>query len=199
LVRLLGLIDLPRAGSVRVSDVQIDAATPPTLALRRDVVSVVQRPALLHASVADNVAQALRWRGVAREMVARRVHDTLAALDLAHLQQANATQLSGGEAQRVAIARALALAPRVLLLDEPTAHLDPASTALVEHALLQLHTREGSTIVLVTHQLFQARRLAQRCVLMLDGQVADAGMAGRVLDAPVDARCADFLAGRMVW
>jgi tungstate transport system ATP-binding protein len=101
--------------------------------------------------------------------------------------------------QRVALARALVIEPRVLLLDEPTANLDPANVAIIEAAVRTLHTRRGTTIVLATHNLYQARRLAGRVALLLDGRLIEIGSTDQILNAPRDPRTRAFVSGEMVY
>ena len=99
----------------------------------------------------------------------------------------------------VAIARALVLRPQVLLLDEPTAHLDPAHVALVEEAVLHDQHERGTTVVWATHNLFQARRVANHVGLMLDGQLVEQQPTEPFFAAPRDPRTRDFVAGKMVY
>ena len=168
-----------------------------TLAARRQVTTVFQRPALLNASVEDNVALGLRLRGLRGDPRALRV--MLERLGLAGLARASARTLSGGEMQRVALARALLARPRVLLLDEPTANLDPFNVGLIEETVREANREQGATVVLVTHNVFQARRLARRAALMLSGQVVETAPADTFFDAPADARTRAFVNGEMVY
>ncbi|MEZ4661925.1 MAG: ATP-binding cassette domain-containing protein [Caldilineaceae bacterium] len=107
--------------------------------------------------------------------------------------------LSGGEMQRVALARALVLQPDVLLLDEPTANLDPRNVALIESIVADLNQRQGVTVVLVTHNVFQARRLAHRAALMLDGQIVETADKDTFFGNPSDPRTQAFIEGDMVY
>jgi tungstate transport system ATP-binding protein len=115
------------------------------------------------------------------------------------LADQRARTLSGGEAQRVALARAIVLQPAVLLLDEPTANLDPYNAGLIEQIIRQLNEERRMSMVLVTHNVFQARRLASRAVLMLDGQVIEVAETERFFSQPVDARTLAFVRGEMVY
>ena len=121
----------------------------------------------------------------------------LAAAGLAGLARSPARLLSGGEQQRLAMARALSLAPEVLLLDEPTANLDPASTLAIEQLVQTAHD-EGRKIVLVTHDVGQARRLADEVVFLHRGRVEEQSPAGSFFDAPASAQARAFLEGRLV-
>jgi tungstate transport system ATP-binding protein len=120
-------------------------------------------------------------------------------LDLEKLVHTPAERLSGGEAQRVALARALAIRPEVLLLDEPTANLDPYSAGLVEEMVLGLRSERNTTIVLVTHNVFQARRLADRVVMLLGGRIVEAAETDRFFESPRDPRTAAFVRGELVY
>ena len=108
-----------------------------------------------------------------------------------------ARQLSGGEQQRLALACALAVEPEVLLLDEPTASLDPASTAAIER-IVDGARRDGATTILVTHDPGQARRLASSIVFLARGRVTEHTPADAFFDAPRSPEARDYLAGRLV-
>jgi tungstate transport system ATP-binding protein len=143
------------------------------------------------------VAYGLRLRGA--ERIAQRVQAVLEQVALSHLAAAPARTLSGGEMQRVALARAIVLEPEVLLLDEPTANLDPYNVGLIERIVADLNRERGTTIVLVTHNVFQARRLAQRAGLLLDGHLVEVSAASKFFTAPGDPRTAAFVRGEMVY
>jgi tungstate transport system ATP-binding protein len=194
LLRLLQFLERPTAGQVLFDG--RPAAPDSPLSLRRQVTTVFQRPIVLDESVRSNVGYGLRVRG--RRDDRREVERLLTALGLDHLATMPARRLSGGEVQRVALARALAFEPRVLLLDEPTANLDPRNVRLAEELIAERRTR-GATIVLATHQVFQARRLADRMALLLDGSIVEVGPTASLLDAPRDPRTRAFLNGEMIY
>jgi tungstate transport system ATP-binding protein len=158
---------------------------------------VFQRPVLLSRSVRANVAYGLRLRGE-RDGRAR-IDAALERVGLSALADAQPRTLSGGEMQRVALARALVLEPRALLLDEPTANLDPANVRLIEHLVREQHDMFGTTIILVTHNIFQARRLATRVGLMLDGELIEVAPADDFFNTPQDPRTISFLSGDFVY
>jgi putative ABC transport system ATP-binding protein len=149
------------------------------LALRREVSLVPQLPALIDGSVHDNVAYGPRLAGHS--------FDARSCLELAGLdpdfEDRDGAKLSVGEQQRVMLARALALEPRVLLLDEPTSALDHAARDAVEGTLRRLRARTAISIVLVTHDLEQAGRLADHVVRIDAGRVVAQGAAQEVLVA----------------
>jgi len=177
LLRLLNRLADPDAGEVRYRGA--DVRERDVLKLRREVCLVPQLPALLEATVAENVRYGAELAG--REPDVERVL-SLAGLAGAFADR-DAGRLSVGEQQRVMLARALALEPRVLLLDEPTSALDAEARGAVEETLLELRERLEISVVLVTHDLAQARRLSD-WVLRLDaGRVAASGPALELIEA----------------
>lgn len=157
---------------------------------------VLQRPVMLRRSVGANLRFALAGRGLARAERRARAQAALETARLGHLARRPARTLSGGEQQRLAIARALSLKPELLLLDEPTASLDPASTLAVETLINAAHA-EGVAILLVTHDAGQARRLGDEIVFLQGGRVVETGAAEQVLNAPRTDAARAWLAGRI--
>jgi tungstate transport system ATP-binding protein len=195
LLRLLNFIEAPSAGQMLFEGQAV--AGKAALALRRRVTTVFQRPILLTGSVQANVAYGLKVR---REKdIEERTLRAMDCVGLSALAHASAKTLSGGEAQRVALARAMAIEPDVLLLDEPTANLDPYNGALIERIASELNRERGTTMVIVTHNVFQARRLAHRVMLLLGGRAVEVGPTEQFFSAPVDARTAAFVRGDMVY
>jgi ABC-type sulfate/molybdate transport systems ATPase subunit len=177
----------------RSGEVLLDGRPAGSRELRSAVAAVLQRPILMHGTVAANAAAGLRLRGVGRAEARRRSARWLDALGVGHLAPRSARTLSGGEAQRVAIARALAVAPRVLLLDEPFAGLDATTRA---DLLADLHTvLDGldTATVLVTHDRHEAVALAGRTALLVAGRIRQLGPTAHVLDRPVDLECARLI------
>ena len=158
---------------------------------------VFQKPVLLRRSVRANLAHALASYGVPRGQRAARLAELLFLGRLAHLADRPARVLSGGEQQRVAMVRAMAGQPDLLLLDEPTASLDPQSTAHIE-ALIAQASADGVKIVLVTHDRHQAERLADDIVFMNRGRVVEQSPAHRFFQAPNSTEAQAFLEGRLL-
>lgn len=194
LLRLLNFLESATAGSLAYQGRNVNGSAP--LAVRRQVTTVFQRPVLLKSSVRDNVAYGLRLRG---QSANGKVRELLSRVGLAALAQARAHKLSGGEMQRVALARALVIEPTVLLLDEPTANLDPYNVGLIEEIVRQHNREHGTTVVLVTHNIFQARRLAHRTGLMLGGRLVELADTASFFESPSDPRTAAFVRGDMVY
>lgn len=197
LLRMLNFLEPPDRGSIRFEGAEFAPGVEMLLEMRRRVTTVFQRPMLLDRSVWDNVTFGLRLRG--QRNAAQSVQQAIEQVGLGELAHQRARTLSGGEAQRVALARAMVLRPDVLLLDEPTANLDPYNIGLIENIARRLNQEHGITLVLVTHNVFQAHRLAQRVCFMLEGRVIEVAEADRFFNCPVDPRTAAFVRGEMVY
>ncbi|MBL8466341.1 energy-coupling factor ABC transporter ATP-binding protein [Methyloversatilis discipulorum] len=159
---------------------------------------VFQRPVMLRRSVLDNVSYALYLAGVPAAERRTRALDVLERVGLAALANRPARVLSGGEQQRVALARAWALRPRVLFLDEPTASLDPGAAAEVER-IIRVIADDGCSIVMVTHHLGQARRLADDIVFVDTGRITEHTPVADFFAAPRSAEAGHYLRGELSW
>jgi tungstate transport system ATP-binding protein len=197
LLRLLNFLEPPTQGQIEFAGTIFSASQEMPLALRRQVTTVFQRPLLLDDSVWDNIAYGLRLRGWKDS--AAEIRRALASVGLENLSHQPARTLSGGEAQRVALARALILRPKVLLLDEPTANLDPYNVGLIEQTALKLNQEQGTTLVLVTHNVFQAKRMAHRVAFLLEGKMIEVSDNESFFNQPLDPRTAAFVRGEMVY
>ncbi len=197
LLRLLNFLETPTSGWIQFHEERFEPGREMSLALRRKVTTVFQRPMLLDRIVFDNVRYGLRLRG--QRDGDQHVHQALEQVGLADFSRQWARTLSGGEAQRVALARAMVLQPQVLLLDEPTANLDPYNVGLIEEIVRTLNRQMSVTIILVTHNVFQARRLADRVVFMLEGKIVEVAQVEQFFEAPRDARTKAFVNGEMVY
>jgi tungstate transport system ATP-binding protein len=197
LLRLLNFLEPPTTGRIRFLDNQFNPGRSMPLKLSRRVTTVFQRPLLLNRSVCANVSYGLRLRG--QRNSAHRVETALDQVGLRDMARQPARTLSGGEAQRVALARAMVLRPDVLLLDEPTANLDPYNVGLIEDIIGRLNREHGTTLVLVTHNVFQAKRLAHRVALLLEGQIVEITTVDTFFESPRDPRTAAFVRGEMVY
>jgi tungstate transport system ATP-binding protein len=197
LLRLLNFLEPPTTGRIRFLDVEFHANQQVPLRLRRRVTTVFQRPILLNRTVQANVSYGLNLRS--EEVVGEKVEQALERVGLIDLARQRARTLSAGEAQRVALARAIVLRPDVLLLDEPTANLDPYNVGLIEEIVQERNREHGTTLVLVTHNVFQAKRLAHRVALMLEGNIVEVADVERFFEDPGDPRTAAFVRGDMVY
>ncbi len=189
LLRLaMGLIP-PSRGHVTWDGV---AGVPP---IKRAI--VFQRPVMLRRSVAGNIRYALAAADIPRERHDARIAELLALVGLPDLASRPARRLSGGEQQRLALARALARDPTVLFLDEPTASLDPASTKAVEDIIRAIAAR-GIKVVMATHDLGEARRLAGDIVFLHRGRVVESGDAQAFFRSPQTGEAKTFIAGELL-
>ncbi len=182
------------SGSILFHDAPIRAIRPEDL--RRRMGYAIQSIGLFpHWTVARNIATVPALLGWPAARIAARVDELLALLGLepAQYRDRHPHQLSGGQQQRVGVARALAADPEVLLMDEPFGALDPLSRQSLQQALLRIHEASGKTIVLVTHDIDEALRLASRVVLLDHGRVVQAGTPWQLLTAPASDFVADFI------
>jgi tungstate transport system ATP-binding protein len=193
LLRLMHFLDPAEAGRILFEGRPI--AFPAPLEVRRSIGMVFQRPLMLTGSVRDNVAYGLKVRG---QHEARQVEESLARFNLTHLARREARQVSGGEMQRLALARAMASRPRLLLLDEPAASLDPGHVAVVEGIIRDVHREDGTTVVMATHNLGQARRLAQRIGLLVRGRLVELGETEDFFERPRHPLTAAYLRGDLL-
>ncbi|TKX81184.1 amino acid ABC transporter ATP-binding protein [Halorubrum sp. SD626R] len=212
LLRTLALSLEPDDGAVALDGTDAWAAEESErLALRRRVGMVFQEASLFDAPVARNVEYGLRirqpWtdrvRSQLRSLVgvhepADAVSDALDVVGLSEKASQRSSSLSGGEAQRVSFARALAYDPDVLLLDEPTSDLDPRNTAVIEDAMAKARDR-GIGVVVATHDMHQAERVADRVAVLLDDGITEVGPTERIFDDPSDERTRKFISGELVY
>ena len=171
LLNLLAFLDEPTTGSLRFCGKAVGSDRAERLALRRQVVLVDQHPIMFSTSVAANIEFGLKIRKIDRTARQRAVQAALETVGLEHYREAQAHELSGGETQRLALARALALAPTVLLCDEPTASVDTENQAKIAALLRRINAEQGTTIVFTSHDRLQAASLAERTVVLESGRL----------------------------
>jgi tungstate transport system ATP-binding protein len=195
LLRALALLDPPDGGTILFDEACVahGGCRRPARGARRRTAMVFDRPALLRGTVRWNLAFALGAAGVAREEREARIAALTEPLALTKILDARVDRISAGEARRAALARGLSLRPELLLLDEPTANLDPLSAAVVEQAVAGLAERREATVVLATHDLAQARRMAGEVHFLTAGRIGQGGDAAGVLDAPQSVALAEFV------
>ncbi len=192
-------------GEILLDDVDIYKGAIPTMLLRSRVGMVFQRPNPFPTlSIYDNVVSGLRFNGVRKKSLLDEAAESAlisAALwdSVSSRLKVHASTLSGGEQQRLCIARALAVEPEVLLMDEPTASLDPVATQRIEELVSELKNRV--TIVIVTHNMQQAARISDDCAFMLmasdrSGELIEFGPTSKIFGEPSDSRTLQYVSGR---
>lgn len=189
LLRICHGLIRPSAGAVRWLGPEPEEA-------RRHQAMVFQRPVMLRRSAAANIDYALAVRGLPRHFRRRRVAEALDATGLGRIARQSARTLSGGEQQRLALARAWALEPEVLFFDEPTANLDPGATRAIE-AIIRAIAQAGTKIVMTTHDLGQARRLADEILFLNEGRLVERSSAQDFFAGPRAPEARAFLEGRL--
>ena len=189
---LLRLID----GLIAADGGAVRFGTRPVETIRRAL--VFQKPALVRASVAHNVALALVPLRLGRAAARERVRTALRTVGLADRAEDPAGKLSGGEQQRLALARAAVTEPELLLLDEPTANLDPGATEEVE-ALVAAIAQAGTKVILVSHNLGQVSRMAADVLVVDQGRAVEHGPAEHVLTHPRTPEARAYINGELPW
>ena len=190
LMRLVHGLLQPTSGSVEWHGSQYGARG-------RQQAMVFQRPVMLRRSALANITYGLRLAGVSRTERELRARDVLEGVGLAGKAERPARVLSGGEQQRLALARAWALGPEVLFLDEPTANLDPASTRDIESIIVAIHA-SGTKIVMTTHNLGQARRLADEILFLNEGRLVERAPTDRFFPQPQSTEAQAFIKNELV-
>lgn len=192
LLRLLHFLEAPDEGEIHYAGKRIQHPVP--LDFRRRIGMVFQRATLFNRSVRENIVYGLKVRGAGLDGVVSAIIDRL---DLHHLVNENARTLSGGEAQRVALAQALVLEPEVLLLDEPTANLDPYNAGLIEDIIRTFRENGSPTIILVSHHVTQALRMADRVAVIFGGKIIEIVDAEGFIENSEDPRTVAFVEGKV--
>jgi len=193
LMRLIDLLDRPTSGSIFFDGRDTDGTEQARLTIRRRMGMVFQKPAVLNTTVAKNVAFGLKFRGVPDAESQKKVQAALGLVGLPDVTDRRAVTLSGGEMQRVALARAIVTEPEVLLLDEPTANLDPVSADLIEDLIIRINKKSGTTVIMSTHDMIQGQRLADRIGVIMNGRLVQTGTAGEIFYQPGGRDIARFV------
>lgn len=161
----------------------------------REITMVFQSPYLIRTTAEKNMAYPLKLRNWSEQQISERLDQLITELGLSEQRKQKAWTLSAGEMQKVALARALSFHPRLLLLDEPTANIDPATTEELEKMLLKINREEGTTILLVTHNLAQAKRLCDTVIFLYDGSAVESGDREKLLKSPEQKLTQQFIQG----
>ncbi len=199
LLRIINMLTAPNHGTVKYRGQSLPENGQERLALQRKMSMVFQQTLLFKDSVFNNIAYGLKARNMPRSEIESRVNSLLNQIGLTNLAKRRADTLSGGEAQRVAIARAVAFEPELLLLDEPTANLDPGNVEIIENLITYLARKKNITVVMVTHNVFQARRIADQVIFINQGKIVEMGPTEKIFKEPENENTRMFVEGRMVY
>src|SRR4051794_4512395 len=195
-LRLINRLEEATSGEILVRGENVRTMRPEVL--RRSIGYVIQEGGLLpHLDVSANVATVPRLLGWPRDRTRRRIGEVLDLVGLSETAygRRRPAELSGGQRQRVGVARALAADPDLLLMDEPFGAIDPGTREAIQDEFRALQARLGKTVVLVTHDIAEAGRLADHIVLLDRGRVVQEGSLYDLLIRPVDDRVRTFLEG----
>ncbi len=209
ILRLLNMLDTPTSGKIFFDGEEINSSTQNQLKLRRRQSMVFQNPIMFNTTVYKNIAYGLKARmlggmkipieKIKERLEMQKVEEMLKYFNMLEYADQKATTLSGGEMQKVALARVLVLKPELLLLDEPTANLDPASGALIEEVIRDIKQKKEHTIIMTTHNMFQAKRLADRVGFLYGGEIIESGPVKEIFENPKDKRVKAFISGEIVF
>ncbi|MCW4035034.1 MAG: ATP-binding cassette domain-containing protein, partial [Candidatus Bathyarchaeota archaeon] len=174
LLRIIAGLDSPTRGTLFYETKTINATEQSFL--RQKATLVFQKSMFFDTSVFNNVAYGLKLNDeFTKEEIQNKVTEVLQLVRLEGFEQRKAKKLSGGEQQRVSLARALALDREILLLDEPTVNLDPKNVSIIEETIQRINQEKNTTVVLATHNMFQAEAISQNVALIIDGTVKQTG------------------------
>ena len=190
LFKIIAGLDKPNSGRILIDGKVVDPDE-----LRKHCTMVFQKTVMLGGTVYDNVAYGLRLNRIDSKEIPSKVKSALAVVNLDGFEKRKARKLSSGEQQRVAIARAIALDREVLLIDEPTANLDPANAIIIEQGIKE--SAKGRVVLLCTHNLPQARRLSHRIIHLYRGRVIEEGETSTFFAHPADEKTKLFIAGEL--
>ena len=193
LLNIIGKLDSQTLGKVTYLNENHISSNP-----KGEMTLVFQNPYLISTTVEKNIGYPLKLRGWSSFDIEERINQLTRELGLEKLRKRKAWKLSGGEIQKVALARALSFRPGLLLLDEPTANIDPTTTGEIERMLAKINEEEGTSIILVTHNLPQARRVCNKLIFLNKGELVEEGNCGEILKNPVNSLTRQFIEGELL-
>ena len=193
LIRILDLLEPPSAGRIVFDGVDVTRSGRLRLEARRRMSYVQQKPIVFGMNVYGNVACGLKWRHEKKDVIPHKVESALEMVGMADYGNRDARTLSGGETQRVAIARALVTEPELLILDEPTANLDPLSVSRIEDVLERIIAEHRIAVLMATHDVSQGQRLAGRMGVLMHGRMLQVGSPNEVFLSPNSSEVAEFV------
>jgi tungstate transport system ATP-binding protein len=166
-LNIIGGIDKEFEGSIRYNGKLLNKE------IATNMTYVFQKPYLFRRKVYDNIAYPLKLRKVNKDRIEKAVQEILERLEITDLVNKKGHKLSGGESQKVALARALIFEPKLLLLDEPTSNIDPESIKVLEREIVRFNKETNGTVLIVTHNLNQAKRICDDIIYLSFGRVGN--------------------------
>jgi tungstate transport system ATP-binding protein len=185
LLRLLDFLEKPTSGCIIFDGVNVVYSEKEILNLRRKIGMVFQQSVMFNTTVYNNIAYPLQIRGI-KNGVTEKVKEALELVGLKDFEKRKAVTLSGGEMQRASLAQALVFEPELLLLDEPTANLDPRNASIIEEIISKVNRERKVTVIMATHNLSQAERLAFKIAILYEGRIAEVKDAKEAFIKPSD-------------
>lgn len=195
--RICALLEAPDSGVVNF--ISGESIVKKDITLRRRMSLVLPKIGIFNTTVYKNVAYGLKIRKFRKQEIRKRVERALELVGLIHKKSQNALALSSGETQRLGVARAMVIEPEILFLDEPTASLDPHSTTIIEETIRKIKEEKKITIIMITHNVFQAKRLADTVMFMYEGRILDHGSNKEFFEKPKDEKAYRFITGQMIY
>ena len=192
LLKMLALLEPADVGRIHIND-QLISCNHADLSVRRQIVYVAQQEFMISGTVLDNLLIGVRIRKGNKQHYTQKATQLLKDLGLEGYENKNPNHLSGGEWQRVAIARALILSPKILLLDEPTSNLDPFHVKKIEETVQAYCTENQALLVMATHNLSQAKRMATKVLFIYEGKILTSGDTNELLSNPKSEQLRFFL------
>ncbi|MEN6329795.1 MAG: ABC transporter ATP-binding protein [Methanobacteriaceae archaeon] len=192
LLRIIDLLEKPSSGKIFLDGVDIFNSKLEPKEIRRRIGMVFQKPIVFNGTVYENIRYGLKIRGESEESYEEEIANLLDSLGLTGYENREASTLSGGETQRIALARALITEPDLLLLDEPTANLDPLSTEKIENLIVELSHKKQTTIIMATHNLIQGQKLSDQ-IAILNKKIFQRGTPEEVFLKPAHKFVAEFV------
>ena len=202
LLSMINGLESPSEGCIEFAGESASPSAGYSISAIRKMAMVFQRPVMFNSSVYANIAYGLEVRkkdlSLDKKYISEKVALAAKLTGLESKLRQKAVTLSGGEAGRVSVARAIVTEPELLLLDEPTASLDPQNISVIEDMIREANRSYGTSVIIVTHNMFQARRIADVVIFLLDGKVVEHGETEDVFENPSDPRTRQFVSGEMI-
>lgn len=197
LMALINGLAKPSEGKIIIEGEEFSVNKDYSEYIRKQMTMVFQEPVMFKETLEKNIEYGLKLRGV--KDIKKKIFNISELLGIQDKLKQRAPTLSGGEASRASLARAMVFEPKLLILDEPTSNLDPQNVAVIEAALKNMQKVLANTIIVVTHNMFQAKRIADEAVFLLDGKVVEFGAVNEIFENPSDIRTARFISGDMIY